>query len=182
MRALKDSNAGFSILELVVAMSLVLIAVLAACQLIVESMSIIESTGRSLRDPSTGLASASLRRDIHEAASVSSAVPGWSYGPMTLWSQWPETVIIEKVDDSLVRVVRDTSNQEIERRVLVRGIRSWRWIVVAPGLIDCELTFKVHLNPVTASLVKDPERLARMQTRVERFRFALRGQAGGNKW
>ncbi len=182
MQGKRESCSGFSILELVIALSLVLIALLAACQLIVESLTIIESTGRSLRDPTVGTAAAWLRRDIHASFAVDVLLPTWSSDAMVLRNPWQETITVERVDDTLIRVVHDMDDQEIERRVLMHGVRYWRWILIAPGLIDCELRTSAHIDPTVAAVVRDPARLAKSGTRIERFRFSLRGRYGGRSW
>ncbi len=39
-----------------------------------------------------------------------------------------------------------------------------------------------HIDPTVAAVVRDQARLAKSGTRIERFRFSLRGRYGGRSW
>jgi prepilin-type N-terminal cleavage/methylation domain-containing protein len=175
------SRNGYSLVELVVSLGLLSVAVMAAALLIEQSVRLFESTGRALRDPGVGMASAWLRSDIHNAASVWGQTPDWTPLPLTLHTSWGDTVTIGIDNGKLVRIFRDNEHHELTRRVLLQQIRQWRWRMAGPGLIDCELIFSVHPDPELASRVDDPVLLARTQTRSERFRYALRGR-GASSW
>lgn len=177
-----EAASGFSVLELVIALGLVLIAVLAACQLIVASLLIVEGTGRSLRDPSAASVSMTLRRDIHSSSAVAAPSDEWSSDTLALRTPFDETIRFELRNDALIRVVTDQEGNERERLTLMRGIRSWRYLALTPHLIECELSFAVHADPAFASVITDPTRQGRGRIRIERFRFSLRGGSGGRAW
>ena len=169
-------NRGFTVLEMLVALVLTSVVVLAAAQLVAESAQVIDGAGRTMRSPSFTLAMATLRRDVQGAAGAGpSSAHGWSEGALELISWDGHRVRIFVEGDAIVRQTVDESGRSTGRRVLVRGVSAWWWRSPDPWTIDLRMTATVIPDPIPA---RQPVALRRTETR----RFAMRGSPGGRSW
>lgn len=173
---------GFSLLELIVVLGLMMVAILAAAALIDSSIRLIESTGRSLRDPSLTIAEEWLRRDVHEAAALWSWSSEWNAAPLLLLGHDGTRVVFEFDGRTLARIQLDDTGNEMGRIIILRGLLTWRWRSPVPGLVEVEITVPAHLDPIHASHLRDPRRLAAVELRTEHLRLAMRGTSGGRSW
>jgi prepilin-type N-terminal cleavage/methylation domain-containing protein len=173
------SSRGFSLLEAVVVLALVSIVMLAAAGLIVQSLRLLEGTGRSLRDTSFTTASVHMRRDVHSAAGLRLAGLGWAAGPLELDRHQGGWIRIEPHAGRLERVEIDAAGREVGRRVLLHRLRRFRWQALAGSLVEIEVTLSVHRDPWQAALTPEPGGDASEVERVERLLLAVRG---GRSW
>jgi hypothetical protein len=167
---------GYSTLELLTALALTSVVVLAAAQLVGEAVQIVDGTGRAMRSPTLTLAMATMRRDVQDAAGASApTVPGWSEGTLELlfWDGRRVRLFLE--GDAIVREGLDALGRSAGRRVLVRGITSWWWRTPTPWTVDFRMTAMVAPDPV-------PARRAAVLRRTETRRFVMRGSPGGRTW
>jgi len=170
------SGRGFTLLEALVVLALVSIVMLAAAGLIVQSLRLLEATGRSLRDVSFTTASVHLRREVHSAAGLRDANPLWSSTPLELRSHGGGWVRIEPNAGRLERVEVSASGLEVGRRVLLQRLRRFRWRAAAGSLVELEVTLSVHRDPWHAALSPTPGVDASEAERVERLLLAVRGR------
>jgi len=168
---------GFSLVELVVVTLLMSLAVMLAAEMVVQSIRLVEGTGKSLRDPAFVGASMRLRRDVHQAAAILGDAPVWSTWPLELRLNGGGAVRVEATGGELVRTELDATSKEISRTVLVRGVRRWRWRKSAPMLVEFEVTLSMHRDPWYSLHRSNP---SADQERTETLTLAVRG--GGRTW
>jgi prepilin-type N-terminal cleavage/methylation domain-containing protein len=175
------SDRGSSLIELMVSLALISVAVLAAASLIVQSVRVFDSLGRSMSDPEAVIARSWMRKDVHSARSIESSTGIWSDHELVLATGDGGAVIYEQDGDRLLRRVIDRNSTETEDRTLLHGLVEWRWRVAGSRVIEVELVLPRHLDPATAALVSISQRRAEVSLRRETLVLALR-QGGGSSW
>jgi prepilin-type N-terminal cleavage/methylation domain-containing protein len=167
---------GYSVIELLIVLSLAVVILLGAAQLVAESVVIFERAGRAVRAPSLTLTMATIRRDIHDSAAVVGLPPvGWTQNPLELVS-WDgrRTRFIHEGND-LVRQSYDLAGQPAGRRVLTRGVTSWWWRMSSPQTIDVRVIVTAAADPLGG-------RRGKVNRRTEQRRFSRRGSVDGRSW
>jgi type II secretory pathway component PulJ len=130
----RSTESGFSLLELVVAGFILLVALTLANQLLVESQRRIAVSVRELREPEDVLALRLLREDLRASAPIygSGAVPLECTRPgMTARWEW--------VEDRLERRVFDETYVDQGARVMLDQIVAFRWRTIVPGAVEVEI-------------------------------------------
>lgn len=117
------SGAGFSLLELLVSMALVLLALALGAQLLLESQRTFALSGRAAREPLAGYAQAQLTADARNASGVA-AGPG---GVLLLTGNRVGTLRWERRGDELLRTVLDPTGKVLSRRPVLRRVTGWSW-------------------------------------------------------
>lgn len=102
-------------------MTLVLLALALAAQLLLESQRTFVMVGREARDPLVGYAVAQLKSDVRRSAAVAG-------GPqvLVLGSHPSGTVRWERQGNTLTRTVTGADG-EAKRRTVLRGLTAWGW-------------------------------------------------------
>ncbi len=175
------SDRGSTLVELLVSLALISIAVLAATALIVQSIKVFDSLGRSMSDPETVIARSWICKDVHSARSIEGATGTWSDSELVLATGDGGAVTYALDGGRLLRRVVDRHGAETDTRTVLHGLAEWRWRVAGSRVIEVELVVPSHLDPVTAALVGDPGRRAEVSLRRETLVLALRG-GGGSSW
>ena len=123
-----------------------------------------------------------LRRDVHRAATVRGGVPLWSSGDLEMALHDGRTVTIGDSGGELVRRVRARDGAMAQRRVLLRGVRWWRWRSRSPGLLEIDLAV-VRVAGLDRPQRPGPGwRDAAVGLQRERIVLSLRGAPGGRRW
>jgi prepilin-type N-terminal cleavage/methylation domain-containing protein len=130
-------QAGFTILELTVALVVLLVAVLMACDLLDESARLLHHSVRRARDPWTLLTTELLRNDLRGGTPLP-AGPG--VGPplqlitdegLVTWELGPRDELLRGVSGGPVRT-------------LLRGVSGWQWRLLPGPAVEVEL--RLHLS------------------------------------
>lgn len=122
MSAQRKGQAGFTLVELVVAMAVMLFAVLLACELLDESGRLLHHSVRRALDPSDLIAAELLRNDLRGSAApgVTSLLP--EHSELELLTDADGKVVWMRSDDGVL--VRQAGGVE---HGYVQGVRSFRW-------------------------------------------------------
>lgn len=167
---------GHTVPELLVALALTSVVVLAAAQLVGEAVRLVDRTGRAMRSPTLTLAMATIRRDVQDAAGAAGpAKSGWSEGDLELIYWDGGRVRLSMEGDAVVREGIDGLGRRSRRRVLARGITSWWWRSRNPWTVDVRMTAMVTPD------AKPGERAAIVR-HTETRRFVMRGSPEGRAW
>ena len=172
-------NRGTTLVELLVVLALMSIMVLVAAELVTQSIRLLGATGRAVQNPMLVHVSNRLRNDIQEAAGLVAIEDIWFEGPLLLASRSGGITSIEVVDGNLVRKTIAPGSGSVEERVLLRGVTSWWWRALEPGVVDINIGYLINPPPekqASREVGYDKER------RIETLRFAIRGGGGGRQW
>ena len=170
-----------TLIELMVSLALISVASLAACSLIVQSIRVFDSLGRSMSDPDAVITRSWMRKDVHSARSIEPGTGIWSDHELVLATGEGGSVIYEQNGDRLLRRVIDRNGSETEARTLLHSLVGWRWRVAGSRVIEVELVLPSHLDPAIAALTTDSKRRAEESLRRETLVLALR-RGGGSSW
>lgn len=169
---------GFTVVELLVAMTLALLGLALAAQLLLESQHTYALAGREARNPLVGYAVAQLRNDIRRSAVASGD------GASLVLSGHPAGAIRwEAQGERLVRSVVDAEGR-IRRRTVLRSLSRWSWNRQrgpdGNDLVHVDLGYRRHS---TALLVTSP-RLPRDRLEEETLSLTLspRGGVRVDRW
>ncbi len=170
----ETGSGGYTLLELMVTMSLVGIVLLAAGQIIASAGRLLLNTDRHVADPQLSSLSTTLRRDVHRSSAVIHMAPSWDEGPLDLAS-WDGGQIRYVLDgEALVREAVVAGGGPASRRVIVNGVSSWWWRMVTPQLVEVKVT--VLPRPGLGSAAADVRRDVVLR------RYSVRGSPDGRSW
>lgn len=147
------SDAGFSLVELLVSMLVMLLVLMVTNGLLVESLRIFSNSGRELREPGTELALRLLREDLHASAPL----PAGIGGPLlpvhfALDCRRPERTDAWEMDGSrLVRRTYDLDGVLLGTRPMLDNMVTFEWWTPAPGLVELRL---IRRKPAGASALR----------------------------
>jgi len=128
----RRSAAGYTLVELLVALVLLSLALALANGLLLESIRIFSTSGRELREPASELALRLLREDLRASAPVTSMVD--------LDCRRADRVERWAVDDGrLYRTSLALDGTPIGRRPMLDRMVSFRWTTIGPGLVQVDL-------------------------------------------
>jgi hypothetical protein len=175
-RGAVGSELGMTLLELVVAMGLLVVALLVSTQLITWSLRLVEREGRALRDPALDVAAAQLRRDVQAASFVLAGPEGWSQAYLELRRQNGETVRFLVAGGTLWRNVVDLTGVEREHRALLHGLSGWRWRALTSRLVEVELMTRPPAEPLRVAYSGGGPPEAGSDPTSWHLAFALRGE------
>lgn len=134
-------DAGFSLVELLVSMLVLLLVLMVTNSLLVESLRIFSNSGRELREPGTELALRLLREDLHAAAPTYNFDTPFVPVHYALDCRRPERIESWEMEGSrLVRRTYDTAGVLLGTRQLLDNMVSFEWWTPAPGLVQVQLT------------------------------------------
>jgi prepilin-type N-terminal cleavage/methylation domain-containing protein len=173
------SRQGTTLVELLVVLALVAIMVVAAAQLITHSIELLGATGRAVRNPIMVHVNERIRRDVQEAAGLTTVETIWTEDPLEIRTHDAKLIRYSVVDGSLVRAVVAAGGVPVEERVLLRGVTSWWWRSTAPSVVDINLGHLVYPPPesISSRVVGYGQ-----ERRTENLRFANRGGWGRAQW
>lgn len=161
--------AGFSIVELLVALVILLIGLALAAEVGVRARALL---ARSVRDgirPPIAAVLGRLRTDVQGAASfdppTAAAPSGWSEEGLVLRGE-RGTVVYRMESRVLERVVLDVAGAETARLPLVRDGAGWRWRPIDSGLLEISILYLAEPGASGA---------AGRAVRHDTLRLALRG-------
>jgi hypothetical protein len=171
-------QAGFSLLEMLVATVVLMVALLIACDLLDESARVLHHSGRRARDPWPLLGSELLRNDLRAALPPAlgweeEEENDWLFGPLALELPGVGDVTWQVVDAALHRV------HPAGDRVVLQGVLEWRWRPQRADALEVELTVRRSDDWVSHA--------GRVRPRIdsgrrERLRFLVTSRGGTESW
>lgn len=182
--ARRGREAGFTLLEAVVALAVASVGLALAAGLLIETHRLAAQVGLELRAPAVEAPLELLRSELQSAAGIAAsrgAHPAGGAGSrdrLVLVRHGAPPIVYERDGDRLVRRVGETGRA----RTVVPRLVSWRWFQPAPGLVTVEV---VHGGGRGApgGRVSLRGRIAEWRRpRAVRITAALRGAGGDRGW
>ena len=176
-------NQGFSLLELLVSFLVLAVAITIVGQLLLESQARMAHSARRALDPVASLALKQIRADIRASADAVASDNEWNWAPLVLNGHPVGTVEYEKIDTDLVRRIVGGTAPPDSDRIVLQGIRIWRWRLSdgAPlPLIEIEITHRdtPRFGRLTAAGQREAPVLSSQSHRIA----VNPRQAGRNGW
>lgn len=174
-RAAGFTTAGFTVVELLISMALIVLALALAAQLLLESQRTFALAGRASLEPRAGQAVAWLTADVHAASWARSAADG-----ALLLTGHPEgTMRWERQGETVWRTVIGADGKVRSRRPILERVIVWSWSWDG-DLLSAVLAYR---RGPALRYVTTPE-LPPEVVREERLVLQLhpRGQGRWNRW
>ncbi len=175
----RKAERGTTLVELLVVLALLAAMVLLASELVVQSMRLLGTVGRSMRNPLVVHVTGRIRNDVQGALAVVKPVEEWEDGPLVLRTRDNRLLELDAAGGILVRRTTTLDELVIEERVLLRGVTAWWWRCPEKAVVDLRIAYLVNPGSeraLTPAVGYGGER------QTERLRFALRGAGGGARW
>lgn len=177
----RDSERGFSLLELVVATTLLLLALALGAGLLIESLRQTSAAGRTLREGDDAGALHRLRSDLRGLAPAVPATLGWESGPLVLleeeravaWALEGEHLVRAEVGAAAPHGGEDVG---VSSRLL-REVVAFRWRVEPPAWVEVEIVRRVPTHTPAVRLAS-----AQWQRRGETLEATRVGAARRSGW
>ena len=174
---------GFTVVEALISVALTLLFLTIAAGLLRDAQLASLAIRREALDPSPQHIAQSLRNDVHRARQVERLLgtsPGsWSYGPLSLTLADGSTVRYEKSAEEVGRELIATSGTSVGARPLMKDVLSWRWLQLAPDLLEIEIVFR--RRPGNEALRRSWHDVG-PNIETMRMRLATRASVGKRSW
>jgi prepilin-type N-terminal cleavage/methylation domain-containing protein len=187
---IKSGRAGFSLVELLVALFLAGLILTLGVRLLQEVQIVLLDWQRMAPEPVARLSEALIRADVQAARGILRGTKDtvednwvWSTAPLRLAVTEGREIQYDSELGELVRSVRAPIESESGRRTVLRRVSSWRWRRLPGGVIEIGLVYSRPRDP--GSRVKGSRaQLRNSETRIERLflRYAMRGRPGRGSW
>jgi prepilin-type N-terminal cleavage/methylation domain-containing protein len=149
----RRSAAGYTLVEMLVALVVLAVGLALAAGLLREAAWTLAGAAREARAPLAPLAAATLRGDVQSSAGVAPhplATPGsplWLSDPLVLLGHPAGSVVYALEGDRLVRRVLPAGGGEPRERDLLRDVTVWGWRLPAAGLVEVHAAFAPPAPP-----------------------------------
>ncbi|MEO8196201.1 MAG: prepilin-type N-terminal cleavage/methylation domain-containing protein [Thermoanaerobaculia bacterium] len=131
------SDAGFTLVELLVSMLVLVLVLMVTNGLLVESLRIFSNSGRELRQPGAELALRLLREDLHAGRPLPAGIAETHTG---LTCERPDRIEVWEMDDNrLVRRTYDPAWTPLGTRPMLDGMIEFFWETTAEGAVHVRL-------------------------------------------
>lgn len=175
---------GFTVVELLISVTLLLLAVLLATQILLESQRLMLRSQRALVAEDADFALQRLRSDLRSADFPSLplvALDGRWMATSLILRRGTGSVVWTLDGAALVRRELDASGEIEAERVMLQRLDSWRWRALSTSLVEVE-TGVVTEEPTRgpALLLQQERRQTVLETTT--VRAYLRGLAGRQQW
>lgn len=174
-----DPQRGMSLVEMLVAVSLLGAVAVLSAQLVIQSTKLMDTSARASRNPDLVIATEWIRRDLYEAVSVVGGTMGWAGVPLVAMQQNGGWIALAVVDGQLIRTNAPPGGVPTDNRVVLNGVVGWRWRLDGGRAVRVELTTLVNPHAHENLTGTAANRIGR---RTERLILALRGRPGGAAW
>lgn len=180
----RAAERGFSVVELLISAALLLLAVLMATQILLESQRLFLRSQRELVAEDTDFATHRLRSDLRSADFPSLPIVAldgrWMTSPLTL-RRGAGSIVWVLDGEALVRRELAADGEVSAERIMLQRLDSWRWRALSTSLIEVETGLAVRTASRGSALLLDRER-GDTTLRTTTVRAYLRGLAGRQQW
>ncbi len=174
-------QAGFTLVELMVSLVLLLLGLALAAQILMESAQLFaESAGEQIDAP-IPLAIARLRGDVLAASSFQVTI-GDEGLRLVLEGHPVGTVLYERAGEELRRSVLDAAGEPGKATTVLRGVSEWICVPASPRLVVLGLRYRRHAVPRSPLPRLPAFRGPRHEERQEWLTLAPRGGGLGDGW
>lgn len=173
------AEAGFTLIELTVAMVLMIVALLLATDVLMESHTIFAEVARDLREPPLTQIVGRLRADV-QAARSASGVPGLG-GRLDLTITGVGVVRYGLVEGQLLRTVFRPGIATSSAPILY-DVTSWLWTQPSPQLLQIQIARRRHATPRGSFGLERLRQGMRSIPEVVTIDIQMRGGGKGNQW
>ena len=184
MKQAGSREGGFTVVELLISATLLLLALFLATQILLESQRLFLRTQRTLLAEETDFATQRLRSDLRTADFPSLpilALDGrWMTTDLTL-RQGTESIEWAVEGTSLVRRVLASDGEVSAERTMLQTIDSWRWRALSSSLVEVETGVARQSSPRGSALLLERERRS-TSLETTTVRAYCRGRAGRQRW
>lgn len=176
-------DAGFTLVETVVALAVGAVCFALAAGLLIESHRLAAQAGLEIRTPEAAGPLDLLRNELQSASGVAGATTAsasatGSRDRLVLVRHGLPAVIYEREGDRLVRRVGTRG----EGRTVVPDLVSWRWVRLGPNLVTVEVVYDPGWG-APGGVMKTRGRIAAPRPwRTTRFTAAIRGAGANRGW
>lgn len=179
-------EAGFTLLEMTVALLVGAVGMAIAIGLVVQSQRMATQAALDIRAGDVEGPLAFLENEIRGAQAVGTggrtgvvSVDGWTRDRLVIAHTDGTEVLYERDGRRLVRRVGEGG----AARTVVPDLFSWRWAPLGPNLVAVEVVYERGLLPTGGVVTPRGRRLAERSPPVtRRFTVALRGAGGDRGW
>lgn len=179
-------QAGFTLLEMTVALVVGAVGMAIAIGLVVQSQRMATQAALEIRAGDADGPLAFLESEIRGARGFGSGGRG-SAGSADGWTR--DRLVLAHADGTVVLYERD-GRRLVRRmgeggpaRTVVPDLHSWRWAALGPNLVAVEVVYARGLRPTGGVVTPRGRRLAeRAPPITRRFAVALRGAGGDRGW
>jgi prepilin-type N-terminal cleavage/methylation domain-containing protein len=172
----RAGQAGFTLVEMAVALVLLLLALALAADLLQEAAQLFAYTSGEALDTPVPLAIARIRNDVQGSTGVV-PVPGRDGLDGLVIQGLDRPILYEKRGDALYRRVVPG-----EPSPLWRGVTSWRCQVLASGLVDLEVTYRRRAVPHSPLPGLPAESGPALETATQKMYLLPRGGGLAETW
>jgi prepilin-type N-terminal cleavage/methylation domain-containing protein len=174
-------QAGFTLVELMVSLVLLLLGLALAAQILMESAQLFAEAAGEQTDAPIPLAIARLRGDV--LASSSFQVATGEEGLLLVLEGHPAgTVFYERVGEELRRGVLDAAGDPGETTAVLRGVSQWVCLPASPRLVVLGVRYRRHAVPRSPLPRLPAFRGPATEERQEWLALAPRGGGLGDGW
>jgi prepilin-type N-terminal cleavage/methylation domain-containing protein len=173
-------TAGFTLIEVLVAMTLLALALALAAQLLAEGAQRLSDVAAEQRDQAVPLALSRLRADVQAATALS--LEGGLAGRVLLTGLPEGRILYERSGDELVRSPLSATGAPIARVVLIQGLTAWSCELRGPRLLRLDLRYLGSARRRSPLALPPSWRGPRVEERSESLFLALRGAGLGDSW
>jgi prepilin-type N-terminal cleavage/methylation domain-containing protein len=185
MARLEPSHAtrGFTLIEVLVSLVLLMLAFALAAQLLMEtSQMLADASGEQIESP-VPLAVARLRGDVLGSSSFTVVADPDGGPPRLLLEGHPSgAVLYERDGTEIHRLLLDDAGKPGAESVLLRGVTSWQCMAVAPRLLRVDLRYRRRGQRPSPLPGLPAFRAPETEERTESLLLVPRGAGLGESW
>jgi prepilin-type N-terminal cleavage/methylation domain-containing protein len=176
----EGSQAGFTLVELLISLLLMSLALALAAQVMMEGAQMLTDAAAEQADAPMPLVAARLRGDIRAAAGFE-VLEGLEGPALFLEGHPAGLVVYQKVGEELRRTVVDETGEIRGEGPALYGVTFWKCVPVSHGLVSVKLSHR--RSAIRRGLPALPgNRGPRSEERSETFLVAPRGAGLGSGW
>jgi len=144
-------EAGFTLIELVLAMAVFLVALALATQILMETAQLFAETSGEVLDTPVPLVLARIRADVQGAVSVIPIKDAAGELDVLAMQGFGRQILYQKQDDALYRTVVPTGGPPKKPTLLWRNVTAWKCKMLGPNLnlVNLEVTYRRRSVPRT---------------------------------
>jgi hypothetical protein len=183
MRGGHNHQAGFSLIELAIALLLLIVGLMIAAELLMETAQLFAETAGESLDTPVPLVIARIRGDVQGGLGVSTVVQPDGALAKVLIQALGEQIVYEKDGETLYRTVLPQGAPPRGPEVLWRGVAGWSCrTVLGTSLVELSVTYSRRAVPRSPLPGMPADRGPLTQTLTQTMFLLPRGAGLGDTW